>query len=257
MKKFLRRLFYYIADNNFVYLIAKRLTYDHDGENNCDINTNGELVVLKKYLKDCKVIFDVGANQGDWTELALSINPQLQIHLFEPSKFTFQILKDKLPNVKAVFNNIGLGDVEEEKEFYIQEDGSTVSSLFKRDFFESGKTEKVKIDTVDNYCQKLQLDNIDFLKIDVEGNEFNVLKGARKMLENGSIKFLQFEYGGTYIDADILLKDVFMYLDGLDYSVYKILHNRLKKIKKYEQALEDFQNANYLIINNKIDLKNL
>lgn len=91
---------------------------------------------------------------------------------------------------------------------------------------------------------------IDFLKIDVEGNELEVLKGSEKMLLDNSIHIIQLEYGGTYIDANIFLKNVFEYLEKFELSLYKILFGKIELVN-YHKDLENFQYCNYLIINNK------
>ena len=60
-----------------------------EGTNNANITTNGELEVIRKYIPHCRIVFDVGAHIGEWTQLALKENPQVQIHCFEPSQLIF------------------------------------------------------------------------------------------------------------------------------------------------------------------------
>jgi len=55
------------------------------------------------------------------------------------------------------------------------------------------KTMISEVDTIDHYCTQQQIDHIDFLKIDVEGFEYDVLLGAQRMLQNHAIKTVQFE----------------------------------------------------------------
>ena len=111
------------------------------------------------------------------------------------------------------------------------------------------KKQEVDMMRLDDFCLENNVKNIDFLKIDVEGNELKVLDGAKGMLSNDKISVIQFEYGGTYIDAEILLKDVFDFFSELPYTIYKILPDRLLQTS-YSQQLENFQYANYLAINN-------
>ena len=51
----------------------------------------------------------------------------------------------------------------------------------------------VQTQTLDNFCSNINIDNIDVLKIDTEGNELNVLKGAEKLLSEGKIKLIYVE----------------------------------------------------------------
>jgi len=110
------------------------------------------------------------------------------------------------------------------------------------------KKERVFIDTIDNYCIKKNINEIDFLKIDTEGHELEVLKGAINLLKEERIKIIQFEYGGCNIDARVFLKDIFEFFAGMNYSFYKIYPNAIKRIDRYDQRLENFQYSNYLII---------
>lgn len=252
MKKFIRKTLYFISSFNFVYKIAKRIVFDYRGENNCEIETNGEMMVLKDKLKNSDVIFDVGANVGDWTKTALELTPQALIHSFEPCKETFLTLKNNSFPENVFLNNFGLGSRDEEKEFFVSGTNSTVNSLFKRDALESKTaqlSEKISLKSLDNYCLEKGINKINFLKIDVEGNEYEVLLGAKKMLETSSIDYIQLEYGGTYISAKIFLKDVFEFFKDFDYSFYKIKYNKVERVE-YSEELENFQYCNYLIVKN-------
>lgn len=246
--KTIRKAFYIFSRNSFLYRIAQRYVYDHKAQNNCDIDTNGELDFLHKYLPDRGVVFDVGANVGEWAELVMASRPNVKIHCFEPSVGTFRILASNKFISKARCNNIGLGSVREEKKFYVFGDGSTVNSMYLRDGMIPLREDSVSIDTIDNYCIKNDIKSIDFLKIDVEGNELEVLKGASKMFQSAAIKIAQFEYGGTYIDSRIFLKDIFNYFNGLSYRIYKIYPGYVQYISSYGSDLEDFQYANYVAI---------
>lgn len=251
MMKFLRKIIFLLSKNKMVYRVARRLAWDHDGENNGDILTNGEMAFLRRHLKNCAIVFDVGANIGEWTQMALSLNPDVEIHCFEPSKNTFSELEKNNFPANIFRNNFGLGSEKADKEFYIFGESSAMNSLYPREGpnFSIQNKETVRIDTIDNYCAANRIEEIDFLKIDAEGHDFEVLKGASKMLKDGKIKIIQFEYGGTYIDAGIFLKDIFKFFEELNYRIFKIFPGSIKRIEKYNSALDNFQYANYLIIN--------
>ena len=110
--------------------------------------------------------------------------------------------------------------------------------------------EKIKIDTIDSYLERNNISSIDFLKIDVEGNELKVLHGAKNALSKGDIRYIQFEYGGTYIDARIYLKDIFYFLYDYGYSLHKIYPKKIKHVPKYDQSLENFNYQNWLAVKN-------
>jgi FkbM family methyltransferase len=248
----LRTLFYKLSKNPWAYRLANRLVSDHDGENNADIQTNGELLVLKKILPDCHVVFDVGANQGDWARTVLAISPNINLHCFEPSASTFKKLQAGNFPKNVVLNKLALGSKPEERSFYVYGNGSTVNSLYERTSagLSSKQQEIITIETIANYCQKNSIPAIDLLKIDVEGHELEVLKGCGELLAQGRIKLIQVEYGGTFLDAGIFLKDIFNYFTTLEYSFYKLFPDGPRPVK-YNALLENFHYANYLIVHNK------
>ena len=99
-----------------------------------------------------------------------------------------------------------------------------------------------------NFCEGNKIEKISFLKIDVEGNELSVLKGAEKYISAGKVDYIQFEYGGTFIDAHILLKDVFEFFKNKPYTISKMMSSGLKTTPTYSREFENFQYANYVAI---------
>lgn len=150
-----------------ICLISKKYIDIFNGENNCDIYTNGELHFLRNNPKYCNIVFDVGANIGEWTKLALDINNKIKIHCFEPSKNTFnKLLSNNFP--PDVFcNNFGLGPKKEEKILYVYFNGLAINSLYNRETLNNTlicfqKKEKILIDMLDNYCVEKRIKQIDF-----------------------------------------------------------------------------------------------
>jgi FkbM family methyltransferase len=226
------------------------------GENNGDIKTNGELRFLTRAIPGCTVVFDVGANTGEWTALALSLKPSLTIHCFEPIKDMFtRLASNKFPP-GVHCNNIGLSSEKSSRDMYLG-----VQSLYPRTGLNAGwgitspgKPEKIECTTLDDYCAENGVTAIDLLKCDVEGHEHSVLAVGKKMLQAGAVKRIQFEYGGCYIDARVLLKDMFELLSGNNYSIYKIMPNRIINIPEYDQRLENFTYKNFAAIHRSVNL---
>ena len=241
--------------NDFLHFACKQYINRYSGENNGNIATNGELRVMRTILPYCKTIFDVGANNGEWTGLALKIKKDLIVHCFEPSAITFEKLNDRNFGDKILCNNFGLSSVSGDLQLHVFADGSGENSLYKRRGLEDGwgllpqsRVENVRVETIDSYCEKLNISFIDFLKIDVEGHELEVIKGSTRMLKHGAIKHIQFEYGGCYIDSRVLLKDLFDFLEPYKYNFYKIYPNSLRNAPRYDQRYENFQYQNWIAI---------
>lgn len=200
------------------------------------------------------MIFDVGANTGEWTNLVSKFAPAAVIHSFEPSHQTFQTLSKNVTSSKVSLHNIGLGDKNETKELFTYGTDSTLNSAFSReiDAVQKQQSEIVSFKTLDSFCTENHVGRISFLKIDTEGNELSVLHGAQQYVGAGKIDMIQFEYGGTYIQAGILLKDVFKYFENKPYTISKILQGGLWECPKYSESLENFQYANYVAVLKKI-----
>ena len=244
------------AHSPLVYRLAKRYVDLYNGDNNGDMKTNGELRFMRRNLPQCKTIFDIGANVGEWTALALSANPTANIHCFEPSPNTFQrLLTNRFP-ATVVCNNLGLSSARGESKLFVFEGCSGINSLYKREGLEGvglltqQREESVCLDTVDHYCLERGIRAIDFAKVDVEGHELEVFKGMTGLLRSGQVRIIQFEYGGCAIDARMLLKDIFTFFKGFAYSSYKIFPNEIRLVPKYDQRLENFQYQNWAIIKN-------
>ena len=255
MKHFLLR---WLPYNGHLYNFCKSYVEKHDGDCNGDIVTNGELRVMRQFLPGCSVVFDVGAHTGEWARLALSVNPGLNIHCFEPSRENFVNLTRNVSSPNVTCNPFGLSSENGERPLFIFRSAPGLHSLYQRRGLENGwglatpaETEMVKLDTLENYCAERQIEKIDFLKVDVEGHELEVFKGGRSLFEEDRVRMIQFEYGGCNIDSKVLLKDIFEFFAGMNYSFYKIFPDRLKPFERYDQRLENFKYQNWLMINEK------
>jgi FkbM family methyltransferase len=255
MKHFLLKT---LPFNKHLYNFCKSYVEKHDGDCDGDIATNGELRVMKHFLSGCSVVFDVGAHTGEWTRLALSINPGLIIHCFEPSRDNFDHLIRNVSSPNVTCNPFGLSSENGERPLFIFRSAPGLHSLYQRRGLEDGwglktprETETVMLDTLENYCAQRQIGRIDFLKIDVEGHELEVFKGGRSLFEDDRVGMIQFEYGGCNIDSKVLLKDIFEFFAGMNYNFYKIFPNRLKRFRRYDQRLENFKYQNWILISQK------
>lgn len=216
---------------------------------------NGELRFLQQKLTGRNVVFDVGANVGDWSANALKIESQILLHCFEPSKSSFEQLKGKLISKNIRLNNFGLSSQSEERDLYIFEDKAGLNSLYKRHGLDAGwnikspeRTERIRLETLDWYCQTNRIEWIDFMKVDVEGHELEVFKGGTNLFRNHQVQTVQFEYGGCNIDSGVLLRDYFSFFLPLGYSLWKIYPDGLRQYPQYDQRLENFQYQNWAVL---------
>lgn len=235
-------------------LALKKMNFGNGGV----FNTSGELQVLNfinNYFKNehALVIFDVGANIGDYSVAASKIfKLGVSIYTFEPSRTTFPLLLENTKNIQSIIsNNIGFSNIEERQKLYTNSEISLLASVYQRNLDHFGikldGTEEIYLTTIDAYCIKNKIEQIHLLKLDIEGHELSALKGAKNMIEHGKINFIQFEFGGCNIDARTFFKDFFYLLQGR-YRIYRILKNDLHEIQTYNETHEVFLTTNYLAI---------
>lgn len=233
-------------------LSLKGMNYGNGGK----ISTSGELNVLsyiKKSLNsiDSLVILDVGANVGDYSKaLAEFFQSGAMIYSFEPSRESYdRFLKNTFGITNVNPNNFGLSHEEGVVSLYSDTSASELASVYQRNLdhfsISMNMKEEVKLSTIDIFCREQGIERIHFLKLDIEGHELNALKGADRMIQEGMIDFIQFEFGGGNIDSRTYFQD-FYYLLNDKYHLYRILRNGLAEIIKYRETDEVFITVNYL-----------
>jgi len=211
------------------------------------VNDSGEAYALKFLLKRHNpVVFDVGANVGEFARVILQIQPDSELHCFEPSPFSFEALKQALPeNPNLFLNPLALGNERGQGSLFSQAPGSTLSSLYNRrlDHFNIVFSEEktVKIETLDQYCKEKSVSKIDLLKINVEGHELSVLQGGSQLFRNRSIARVMFEFGGTQIDSRTFFQDFFYFFEGVQMRLHRVTPSGyLYPLKSYREVYEQF-----------------
>ncbi len=199
------------------------------------------------------VVFDVGANIGDYANLLLSrFADRVALHCFEPSQKTFLSLKTRLEGYDGVkLYNFGFSGKEEKRTLFLNHETSGLASCYNRRLDHFGihmsVKEEIQLSKIDDFCESNAIFRIDLLKLDVEGHELEVLRGAEKLIEAKSIKAIQFEFGGCNIDSRTFVQD-FWYLLNPRYKIYRILTKGLAPINQYRETYEIFITTNYLAV---------
>jgi FkbM family methyltransferase len=128
--------------------------------------------------------------------------------MFDPVPEYIEYIKNKVKNKPNLikFNNYGLGSKEEDKIFHYR-----YGSIMRRDierFHNMHDSYSIHIHTLDNYCSDNNIEHIDYLKIDTEGYDFEVIKGASEMINK--IRFIQFEDFNVFYNGETI-DDIFHY----------------------------------------------
>ena len=247
-----------------IYEVIKNISYQGLNYRNTNIVGNGELFLLKKIKAFYKskssqiVLFDVGANVGNYSRNLYEIfGNSADIYAFEPFSYPYQSLvqlKEFIPSFLPF--KIGLSDKEQKLQIYSNKEFSEIGGLYNRDFSRFNiflnESEESVFDRLDNFSEIHKVSHIHLLKIDVEGHELFVLKGAERMLKNNKIDFIQFEYGtGNYLSKTYLY-DFFQLLSE-NYRIYKLLSNGILEIKEYNTDIEIHILSNYVAVRRSLD----
>lgn len=143
---------------------------------------------INKFFKATRLC-DIGAHKGHWSFVMHQLNPQLEsVVMFEPQTKLISHLKSrKLDGVKKVIYQCALGDREQQLTLM---GGTASASLYEtannqRQYFPGStnqESEVVEVKVLDDVYRKDDLEYPDLIKMDVQGYELNVLKGARNVL---------------------------------------------------------------------------
>ena len=213
-----------------------------------------EVEILKYLKKGDKIVFDIGCFRGNFTKNFIKNEKKLGIEstffLFDPNPNTKDYLKPILQNEKIKYFNLALDNSNSQKKFYLNKffepSGSSLNTTFRDDkkwknsrkifmqiFQPFKKIEdfseiSVQTQTLDNFCLEKKINNIDVLKIDTEGNELNVLKGAKKLLEQNKIN-----------------------------AIYTEISETKKRFLEKENSVIDFLNSYNFVLKKKYQIKSL
>jgi FkbM family methyltransferase len=230
------------------------------------IEQSGEEWVLREVVAaacrnvEAPIVFDVGANVGDYARLVGRHLPSAVVYAFEPSAAVFRELRQNLSADDRAGRfrpfNLGLSDEEKTVELYSYtvegHEQSLISSIDRRlptqvVSVEVSASEEISVRTLDRFCESEGIARIDFLKLDVEGHELSVLRGARRMLEAGAVSLIQFEFGPANIYSRTYFYDFWSLLSDR-FDLYRIIPRGIVPITYYGEHREVFLTTNYLAV---------
>ena len=220
---------------------------------------DGELEVIENYIHSKDLVFDVGAFGGDWSREVYAKHEDITIYGFEPHPTSYQQMclkmEAKIKQNTFIPNNVAVSNETGKSIFWQYPVHPALSGIHKRDENEmkgigepSPKSIFVKTVSLDIFCSVNGIKYINFLKIDTEGNEYAVLKGAEELLKAGKIDAVQFEYGRCYLDAKTTLKDTFALLLDNCYKIGKINSKEIQFHTIFSSEFEQYDYCNYLAL---------
>jgi FkbM family methyltransferase len=195
--------FYYDCDS----IIGQSLR--HYGE-----YTQVEIDTLNNLIHKELVVYDIGANIGYHT-IGLAQNAK-HVYAFEPNNKNYFLLKQNTKNTKNITSyNIALGDekkIVHISDFNLDDIGNYGECMIREDGDDDGQ--KIDCNKLDDFAKENDIPLPHVIKIDVEGYEYQVLKGMTKMLEQ-NLPIIFYEHlHGEY------LPDIYDFLKEYGYKIY-------------------------------------
>ncbi len=247
------------------YRLGRALYQQARGDIQNNIATNGERMIQrcvinawrKKVIKDSQlVVFDVGANIGEWSyqlldDLLKSNELQfLDIYLFEPVPSTAEKLIQRLNKFGDLlrFEQLVLSSTDGIDQFYINcnNENAGTNSLYQQGI--DSYTINVLKNTASTFCAANKINKIHLFKCDTEGHDMEVIRGAIPLIAEEKIDVFQFEYNYRWIYSKNFLRDVFSIIEKLPYKIAKIQSEYIILLPEWHFELDKFFEGNYLLV---------
>jgi FkbM family methyltransferase len=255
----------YARLGRFVWMHSRLDTFN-------DPRRNGELDVVAAFARHIAsgervVVCDVGANVGDWSDnvhaqlcaVRTGIDPErlasetlagVELHAFEPSPTCYAKLEARLPSwnrgARVFVSRTAIAERQGHATFTVFGETDGINTLIPMPSDVGRGIVDVQLMTLDAYALASGLARIDFLKIDTEGNDCNVLEGAATLLREHRIGLIQFEYNHRWIAYRRFMKDAFELLLPAGYNVGKVTPKGIVTYRGWQPELETFREGNYL-----------
>jgi len=177
--------------------------------------------ILNKLIKNKNIcLYDIGANTGYYGVMAGYLGKgKIKCYSFEPIKKYCDCLQESinlnhLEDIVKVFN-IALGNKNSKEDLYLSGSGSSLDKDFVGKINLPKRT--IEIRKLDDIIQKENLEKPDFIKIDVEGYEYNVLLGGKRVIKES---FINENY-----------KQTLDFISNLGYKIFYLDSNKLVEVK--------------------------
>lgn len=179
----------------------------------------------KRIRRPQPVMFDVGANVGNWSEQILQCFPQANIYMFEPSPGSQAAIRGKKLRHAKLFP-FAVGETAEVRPFYASSETDGSASLYSRrdTAFQSlpYQPSVVTVKTLDEIIEAERIEVVDFMKMDIEGHELFALRGAKRALAAGKIRALSFEFGCGNLNSRTFFRDFWDLLTAANFAISRI-----------------------------------
>lgn len=223
------------------------------GENLDDPRRNGEYMcmqaVIRNVLGDSPIAFDVGANVGDWSTLFLEHAPRGRVHAFEPVGGTNEFLRGRFLNEPRVeCHRLAVSDAPGTCVLRVGGNLSGSNSVYRMPDEVNVTEEEVPAVSGDSFAAARNIRQVDYLKIDVEGHEVQVVRGFRELIALRAVKCIQWEYNKTWIASRAALADMYEILGPAGYRLCKLRERDVLHYSSYSRSLDNYCYSNWVAV---------
>ncbi len=198
-----------------------------------------EFNLIKEIITEDSICFDVGANMGFYS-IWLSKFTKSKIYAFEPNKKNYRRLIENISinkDVNIIANNCGLSNKLGTAKFTKNRDGENHIVLNDTDI----NIETIRLSTIDEIIMINNIKKINYLKIDVEGFELNVLQGAKLCLANKQIDLIQLEINNSISNSNNSIENLIDFLNTYDYFLATYdTDQKLISLTTYKKSRENY-----------------
>ncbi len=232
---------------------AERTWAYANGYNDGDPATNGEYACLDLLLAEASLFIDVGANEGLFIERAARRASPPAILAFEPNPAHAEGLRARLAPAGGRLEVVALSDTPGTATLHIHPQHHATASLTDRPrmsprFRAEMRKVEAPVRLLDDYRNELSGGGKLVLKIDAEGYEFPVMRGARGLLEAAPAAAVMFEHSFAWLETGESLLDCFQFFDALAFDLFRILPLGLEHVRFFTNEMERAQYCNYVAV---------
>lgn len=204
---------------------------------------NQTFQIMKIVLEADSTFIDVGCHKGEVLDLALKCSPNGHHFAYEPIPNLFSELEIRYQNICEV-KNYALSDFCGESDFHHVVSNPAYSGIKKRSYPKDEKIDKIKIKTTTLDKELINESRVDLIKIDVEGGEYGVLNGAKKIIDKFHPVFI-FEHGlGASNFYNTNPNDIYEFFHLSDYNIFTLKGFIKQSAPLSKEKLNDLYNRN-------------
>ncbi|MBB4200276.1 FkbM family methyltransferase [Rhodoblastus sphagnicola] len=227
---------------------------------------NGEIDLARRVVSSAPsgsplIVIDVGANVGDWIRPVLDALPahrldtsRTRFFAFEPAPQTRGLLVENIAaharSALVTIEHRALSNERGEAQMmtFGAEAGTHTLGVGTHACGSASEAVTVEVTTLAEFAGEQGLGHIDLVKIDTEGFDRLVLEGMQPLLAEERISVAQFEYNHRWVATRSFFKDVFDMVEGLPYSVARLMPDHVEVIEQWHPEVERFFEANYAVV---------